>query len=133
MSPRVLIIDDEPMLRRALERVLRSAGCDVVTAGDPYLAYEVLDETDVDLVLLDLHLPQMSGDTLFLALTRRWPRLTDRIILMTGDCSPETAHWPPELCRCTLLLKPFTIDVLRRTVLQALHGSDQRRAGGSSA
>ena len=29
----------------------------------------------MDLVLLDLHLPQMSGDTFFLALTRRWPRL----------------------------------------------------------
>lgn len=133
MSPRVLIIDDEPALRRALERALRRAGYDVVTAGDPCLAYQVLDEIDVDLVLLDLHLPQMSGETLFLALTRRWPRLADRVILMTGDCSPETSHWPPELCRCTLLLKPFTIDALRHTVLQALHGSGQRRAGGSSA
>lgn len=133
MTSRVLIVDDEPALRRALDRALRGVGCEVVTAGDAHLAYQVLDETDVDLVLLDLHLPQMSGDTFFLALTRRWPRLAHRIILMTGDSFPETEHWPAELLRCPLLLKPFTLDVLRRTVLEVLEGPAERRAGNGPA
>ncbi len=133
MTSRVLIVDDEPALRRALDRALRGVGCEVVTAGDAHLAYQVLDETDVDLVLLDLHLPQMSGDTFFLALTRRWPRLADRIILMTGDSFPETEHWPADLLRCPLLLKPFTLDVLRRTVLEVLEGPAERRAGNGLA
>jgi DNA-binding NtrC family response regulator len=133
VTPRVLIVDDEPSLRRALDRALRGVGCEVVTAGDAHLAYQVLHETDVDLVLLDLHLPQMSGDTFFLALTRRWPRLAERIILMTGDCFPETGHWPAELRGCPLLLKPFTIDVLRRTVLDMLEGPEDRRAGSGLA
>jgi DNA-binding NtrC family response regulator len=126
-------VDDEPSLRRALDRALRGVGCEVVTAGDAHLAYQVLHETDVDLVLLDLHLPQMSGDTFFLALTRRWPRLAERIILMTGDCFPETGHGPAELRECPLLLKPFTIDVLRRTVLDMLEGPKDRRAGNGLA
>jgi DNA-binding response OmpR family regulator len=131
----VLIVDDEPALRRALDRALRGVGCEVVTAGDAHLAYQVLDETDVDLVLLDLHLPQMSGDTFFLALTRRWPRLADRIILMTGDSFPETEHWPAELLRCPLLLKPFTLDMLRITILAALEGppSQGQRASNGPA
>lgn len=133
MTPRVLIVDDEPSLRRALDRALRGIGCEVVTAGDAHLAYQVLHETDVDLVLLDLHLPQMAGDTFFLALTRRWPRLAERIILMTGDCFPETEHWPAELRSCPLLLKPFTIDVLRRAVLDMLEGPENRRAGSGLA
>jgi DNA-binding response OmpR family regulator len=122
MSPRVLIVDDEAPLRRTLERALRCIGFEVVSAGDAHLAYQVLDETDVDLVLLDLHLPQMSGDMFFLALTRRWPRLTTRIVLMTGDTFAEKDHWPVELQRCPLLLKPFTLEVLRVTVMAALQG-----------
>ena len=135
MKPRVLIVDDEPALRRTLERAVREIGCDVVSAGDAHLAYQVLHETDVDLVLLDLHLPQMSGDTFFLALVRRWPRLVDRIVLMTGDTFPEQDHWPPELRRCPLLLKPFTLEVLRGTVQAALEGPAPggRRASGEPA
>ena len=36
-----------------------------MSAADAHLAYQLLDEADVDLVLLDLHLPQMSGDTFY--------------------------------------------------------------------
>jgi DNA-binding response OmpR family regulator len=135
VTPRVLIVDDEPALRRTLERAIRAIGFDVVTAGDAHLAYEVLHETDVDLILLDLHLPQMSGDTFFVALTRRWPQLADRIVLMTGDTYAEKDHWPIELQRCPLLLKPFTLDMLRVTILAALEEppSQGQRAGNGPA
>jgi len=135
VTPRILIVDDEPALRRTLERALRAIGCEVVTAADAHLAYQVLHETDVDLVLLDLHLPQMSGDTFFVALMHRWPLLADRIVLMTGDTFAEKDHWPDELRRCPLLLKPFTLDMLHATIQAALaqtqsHG---RRAGNGPA
>ena len=135
MRHRILVVDDEPALRRTLERALSSVDCDVISAGDAQVAYELLHGTDVDLVLLDLHLPQMSGDTFFLALTRRWPHLVDRIVLMTGDTFAESRHWPEELRRCPLLLKPFTLDLLRTTVLDALAGpaSGDRRAGNGPA
>jgi CheY-like chemotaxis protein len=89
----------------------------------------------VDLVLLDLHMPQMSGDTFFLALSRRWPRLADRIVLMTGDTFAETAHWPEELRACPLLLKPFTLETLRVTVVATLERgtSGEQHAGSGSA
>ena len=135
MSPRVLIVDDEPALRRTLARVLESLQYEVLTAGDPHLAYSMLDEADVDLVLLDLHMPQMSGDTFFLALIRRWPRLAGRVVLMTGDTFAETDHWPHELRVCPLLLKPFTLEVLRATVVATLERAspDDQRAGNGSA
>jgi CheY-like chemotaxis protein len=122
VSPRILIVDDEAPLRRTLERALKGMGCEVVSAADAHLAYQLLDETDVDLVLLDLHMPQMSGDTFYLALTRRWPRLAERIVLMTGDSFPEQEHWPTDLRSCPLLLKPFTLELLRNVVLAALEG-----------
>ena len=69
----------------------------------------------------------MAGDTFYVALVRRWPRLADRIIVMTGDTFAEQDHWPHELRCRPLLLKPFTLDVLRTTVQQAL----ERQAPGS--
>ncbi|MEP6688338.1 MAG: response regulator [Gemmatimonadales bacterium] len=131
----MLIVDDEAALRRTLERALRGMEYDVVTAGDAQLAYEALDGTDVDLVLLDLHLPQMSGDTFYLALVRRWPHLTNRIVLMTGDTYAETDHWPPDLRACPLLLKPFTLDMLRTIIAAALERgpAGSRRAGNGPA
>ena len=135
MSPRVLIVDDEPSLRRTLDRAVRALGCDVVTAGDAHVAYQLLHEIDVDLVLLDLHLPQMSGDTFFVALTRRWPRLASRIVLMTGDTYAEKDHWPSQLLSCPLLIKPFTLEMLRVTIFQALAepSSENQRASNGPA
>lgn len=131
MSARILVIDDEPALRRTLERALKSLHFQVVSAGDPDLAYAMLDEMDIDLVLLDLHLPQISGDALFLVLVRRWPRLRARVILMTGDIFAEKDHWPQELLSCPILLKPFTLETLGNAVRTALAAAESE--GGKRA
>ena len=120
MKPRILVVDDEPALRRTLERALGAMGYDVVSVGDPLLVYELLDATDYDLVILDIHLPQLSGDALGIALLRRWPRLAGRLLLMTGDPWALRADWPEELRRCPMLVKPFTLDGLGATVRAAL-------------
>jgi two-component system OmpR family response regulator len=120
MTTRILVVDDEPALRRTLERALRNLEYEVVSVGDPYLVYELLDAADYDLVMLDIHLPQMSGDTLAIALLRRWPALAGRILLMTGDPWALRANWPDELRQCPLLVKPFTLDALGLAVGAAL-------------
>jgi DNA-binding response OmpR family regulator len=133
LKPRILVVDDEPALRRTLERALGAMGYDVVSVGDPLLVYELLDASDYDLVILDIHLPQLSGDTLAIALLRRLPRLADRLLLMTGDPWALRADWPEELRRCTLLVKPFTLDGLAATVRGALTAPPpqaQRKSNG---
>jgi DNA-binding response OmpR family regulator len=134
MSPRILVVDDEPGLRRTLERALRNLDYEVVSVGDPHLVYELLDAADYDMVMLDIHLPQMSGDTLAIALVRRWPKLTGRILLMSGDPWALRADWPDELRRCPLLVKPFTLDALGSAVHSMLTASapqaQRKRNGG---
>ena len=49
---------------------------------------------------------------------------------MTGDTFAEKTHWPEDLQRCPLLLKPFTLEMLRATVLAALKAAVRRPAGG---
>lgn len=131
-TARILVIDDEPAIRRTLERALKSLHYQVASAGDPHLAYATLDEMDVDLVLLDLHLQQISGDALYLLLVRRWPRLHGRVILMTGDTFAEKDHWPRELLSCPTLLKPFTLETLGNAVRGALAAAERgKQANGA--
>ncbi|MGZ8397897.1 MAG: response regulator [Gemmatimonadales bacterium] len=134
MSARILVVDDEPSLRRTLERALTNFDYQVVAVADPHSAYLALDESRFDLVLLDLRLPQMAGDTFFLAIIRRWPRLLGRVILMSGDPPSAQLDWPAELVACPILSKPFTLDSLvqlvGQVVAQAETRSDLREGNG---
>jgi DNA-binding NtrC family response regulator len=124
VTRRILVVDDEPALRRTLERALKNHGYDVLSVADPHSAYELLGESPFDLVLLDLRLPQMAGDTLFLAIVRRWPRMLRRVILMSGDPIPQQPDWPVELSQCAVLQKPFSLDNLMTTVQEVLASAE---------
>jgi len=126
MTARILIVDDEPALRRTLERALTGNHYEVVSVADPNSAYQMLSEMTFDLLLLDLRLPQIGGDTLFLAIIRQWPRLRDRVILMSGDPWSEQMDWPKELVSCPVLAKPFTLDTLTKTIRAVLAAADPK-------
>src|SRR3989442_6176329 len=81
----VVIVDDEVPLRRVLERSLSREGYRVVTAGSAEAAYALLATEQANALLLDIHLPTMSGLALYLAIVHRWPALQGRIAIMTGD------------------------------------------------
>lgn len=124
MTARILIVDDEPALRRTLERALTGYHYEVVSVADPHSAYQMLSEATFDLLLLDLRLPHIGGDTLFLAIVRQWPRLRDRVILMSGDPWSEQMDWPRELLSCPILAKPFSLGTLEKTVRAVLAAAD---------
>jgi two-component system response regulator MprA len=116
MTWRVLVIDDEPAVRHALERALRYFEYEVVSAAGGDSAYEILQHDRFDVVLLDIRMPLMSGDTLFLAMVRRWPELQERIILMSGDPESVAEGWSSELRARPFLAKPFTLDTLQQSL-----------------
>jgi DNA-binding NtrC family response regulator len=134
VTARILIVDDEPSLRRTLERALTAFHYQVVAVADPHSAYQMLGESSFDLVLLDLRLPQVAGETFFLAIVRRWPRLLGRVILMSGDPPAQQDDWPAELVGCPFLSKPFTLDTLVKLVeavlAQAESQPDLREGNG---
>ena len=71
--PRVLVVDDEPMVREVLTRYLRGDGFEVATAADGEEALARFGETEPDLVLLDLMLPRLDGYEVFRRLRERAP------------------------------------------------------------
>jgi DNA-binding NtrC family response regulator len=108
--PTILVVDDEAGLRRVLERILARHGYRVLSAGSAETAYELLTTEEADALLLDIHLPTMSGLALYLAIIHRWPALEGRIAIMTGDAEADEVRTWLEHHRCMVIRKPFNLE-----------------------
>jgi hypothetical protein len=115
----LLLVEDDPAVRRLLTQVLEGSGYRVVAAanGDEALALADAGGLAVDLVLSDYVLPGISGVELCVALRRRFPDL--RILLMTGhaELPPGAAELPRG---AEVLGKPFTREQLEALLARQL-------------
>ena len=109
---RVLVIDDEPVIRGVIQRLLARIGHEVLAAAGPDTALRLLADAPVDAVLLDRRMPKLSGEALYLVLIHRWPYLKGRVVLMSGAPLDLEGGLPAELGSCHFLGKPFTVDQL---------------------
>jgi PAS domain S-box-containing protein len=114
----VLVVDDDPMVRKVLVDMLEATGFRVDTAEDGRRALAVIErlETPPALVLLDLTMPEMSGAETLEALRRRWPGL--RILLTSGYSEQDAATGADDF-----LQKPFTLETLQSKVRRLLEGA----------
>lgn len=126
----VLIVDDDATLRGALDTVLTPAGYRVVTAATAETGYERLASEPADAVLIDVHLPTMSGLALSVAMLARWPELEGRIAFMTAD--PEAPDVRPWLRhnRCTVFSKPFGLHQIPQWLHRVLRARRRSVLGG---
>jgi two-component system, NtrC family, response regulator AtoC len=123
---RVLIVDDEALIRWSLSERLSGAGYAVCDAGDGAAALQYFrdGESPIDLVVLDLKLPDTDGVTLLKEIKRLRP--TCRMILMTAFGSPDALAEARRQGVFEVLPKPFNLDRMVTTVEQALLQSPLR-------
>jgi two-component system response regulator HydG len=115
---RVLIVDDEPTLLRALEALLKKKGYDVVGLDSPIVATQRLAAEDFDVALLDIKMPHLSGLELLNAVKHRRPEI--EVIMMTGHATVETALQAVRSGAYDYLTKPFDdVEVVARSVAKA--------------
>jgi PAS domain S-box-containing protein len=116
----VLVVDDEPGIRRGLARLLR--GCDVAEAADGQEALARLEERTFDLVVSDVVMPKLGGVELHTELGRRVPSMARRVVFMTGAVADERMRTALDATGCPVLAKPFRLEELEaaaRLVLEA--------------
>jgi two-component system, NtrC family, response regulator AtoC len=118
MKRKLLIVDDEPGLRRIVQMALEDLGYLVVTAGSAEDAAELLAAEPVDLVVTDLQLPGRSGLELLSDLRRDRPSIP--VILITAFGTVETAVEAIKAGAFDYVLKPFGIGELEVLVADAL-------------
>jgi two-component system, NtrC family, response regulator HydG len=115
---RVLVVDDEPSLLRALEALLRRKGYEVTGLDSPITATQKLASEDFDVALLDIKLPQLSGLELLSAVKHRRPEV--EVIMMTGHATVETALAAVRAGAYDYLTKPFDdVELVARAVAKA--------------
>jgi len=114
---RILVADDNRQLVDMLRAMLEDAGYDVVCASSGLAAAALLDKEEVDLLILDVLMPGMSGDAVADLLRRSRPDLP--VLLMTGD----SGHQFLPGMEYPVLHKPFSeqqlVEVVRRLLAAA--------------
>ena len=104
--PRVLCVDDEPVILQILRRLLAVQGFEPVTCGDPVAALALFDDNSFDVVITDIHMPGMDGMAFKKALRERQPELP--VMVLTGHGTVETAIQALREGASGMLVKPFT-------------------------
>ena len=128
-SPRILVVDDEKVIREILADFLSMEGFWVRTAEDGSAALVELSRTHYDLVLTDLKMPNMGGLELLAAIGRHTPNVVT--VIMTGFGTVETAIDALKRGAYDYILKPFKVEEVVQTIRrglekQKLHGENLR-------
>ena len=120
--PTVLIVDDEKNIRATLARGLRLSGYRTEEAGNGLEALRLLDEGGIDLVVLDVQMPEMGGLELLSAMRER--RLSVPTIVLTAHGSIERAVQAVKLGAFDFIEKPPSTE---RILLAAKNALDRDR------
>jgi DNA-binding NtrC family response regulator len=120
---RILIVDDDSSVRDSIAAVLRDAGYDVLQAGHAQEALSQHDAKKIDLLLLDLGLPDKSGWDAFEAFTHRNPLLP--VIIITGHASQSGMAMAAGVG--ALMEKPLDAGKLLQTMQDLLNETEETR------
>jgi DNA-binding NtrC family response regulator len=106
-APLVLVIDDEEAVRNVIGRLLAKQGYRTLLAASGQEGIAMFEEhgKEIQLVVLDWHLPGDPGERTFDELLARDPKL--RVVLVTGDHDADLGPSARQYLAC-MLLKPFT-------------------------
>jgi DNA-binding NtrC family response regulator len=121
---RVLVVDDEPLIRWSVLETLEQSGHAVSEAGDREGALRWVSSADepFDVVLLDYRLPDSNDLALLAAIRELAPQTA--VIMMTAFGTPEMTAGALRLGAFRVIPKPFEVDEMAALVLQA-HNSGQ--------
>ncbi len=118
MRFKILVIDDEPILRDSLEIALKTSGYEVTTARTGEEGLEIFQKENPDLVLLDHWLPGINGDDVLRQIKERDPEIP--VIIMTAQGSIELAVNSMKIGAFDFLVKPFDLDQIEALVRRGL-------------
>ncbi len=125
-APHILVVDDEPDIRRLLKEILEDEDYSVSTAEDAASARQARRDQRPDLILLDIWMPDVDGITLLKEWTQEEP-LNQPVIIMSGHGNVETAVEATRLGAYDYIEKPLSLAKLLLTIEHALQNANLLR------
>lgn len=125
MSAKILIVDDEKAVRESLEEILELEDYQVETVSSGEKALELINETDYDLVLLDLKMSGIDGVEVMKQITRYAPET--KVIILTGHGTLESAIEALRTGAEDYMLKPFEASTILDSIGRALSKNAQKK------
>ena len=118
-TPRVLLVDDEPLILSSYRRSLRAIDAELILAEDPTYALDLMTEDPVDVIVADYRMPGMNGDELLERVRERWPQTVRLLVTAHTDISMmENVVRRGEVYR--FLTKPCETSKFRKAVQDAI-------------
>jgi PAS domain S-box-containing protein len=125
-NSRILIIDDDPNLRKTLTDILKFKGFVPFAAGNGADALAWLEENPVSLALIDLGLPDISGIEVLKKVKESYP--ATEIIVLTGKATLDSAIEATNWGAFSYLVKPYEIDQLMLNIRRAIEKQQAEKA-----
>lgn len=117
-SPRMLVVDDEPVVCESCTRIFSSQGFAVETANDSHEGLRRAEKEAFDVILLDIKMPRLDGIEFLEALRRN--SVQTPVIMITGYSSVPTAAAAMRLGASDYVSKPFTPDEIAEAVMRVI-------------
>jgi len=124
---RLLIVDDEEAARYGIKRALEAFGCDILEAGSVEAARELMLDAKIDLLLLDVNLPGISGLEFLNELQSGNAAEAPLVVIITAHGSERLAVQAVKSGAYDYISKPFELDDLRLVVKNAFENIKLRR------
>jgi len=114
----ILIVDDEKVVRQSHLRSLAGTGCNTRVAENGKTALDIMEQHAIDVILLDLRMPDLDGMDVLKTIKHRWP---DReVVVITGYPSIESAKQAVRLGAFNYLAKPLGPDEIVKAANDAI-------------
>ncbi|WP_322817324.1 GAF domain-containing protein [Tepidiforma sp.] len=126
----VLVIDDEPSLRKVCRRLVESLGHRCIDAENSEQALALVADSEPDIILCDYRLASGTADAVFAGLEARFPHLIPRAIIATGATTDAGVVALVERYGLELLAKPYGVEDLARIFRERV-GEEGTDAGGA--
>jgi DNA-binding response OmpR family regulator len=118
---KVLLVDDEDVVREVCTAILKKAGFNVTTAVNGLDALEKIKESEYDIVVLDVNMPKLDGIDLYKTVLKTKPDMRDRFLFITGNLGGELDALGVLLQTDILVIcKPFTTEDFLANVRQLI-------------
>ncbi|MBI4541666.1 MAG: response regulator [Gemmatimonadetes bacterium] len=117
---RILLVDDEPTVRRPIAKFLSLRGAVVREASDGRQALAAVAEEEADVVLADLRMPGMDGLDFYRELRRTKPSLATRVLFLSGDVAQLADVESDPITEERVIAKPIELLELERRILARL-------------